>query len=342
MSTPLAEAAARFLRAAPWHALEDEGPFLVNVPTLGISSGVLVVTGDPEGGDEEPGFVLFEEMDHFLDYVDSLDDDEPVAVPGLQVDLAPAVLTRFGAGGAVVDSDERDVALATACAHAVVDFLERHPQRADDSVEISERSQHADLPDVELVLRHPDLEDEAESFIRAFVEQEQQHVGAELAEIVVVHALNFMDEMEEDPFAWSPALVEAFLLGYVPREAAASEAGLLAIPRSFGRLLAFIGAESGPEDERRVRKLHDRIDAIEARYRQAIASSTPDKWSLEKRVGMRALAEGIDPEDDAAWAALEARVKAEPVAVPVVAPKVGRNDPCPCGSGKKHKKCCAG
>jgi uncharacterized protein len=21
--------------------------------------------------------------------------------------------------------------------------------------------------------------------------------------------------------------------------------------------------------------------------------------------------------------------------------KVGRNDPCPCGSGKKHKKCCA-
>ena len=24
----------------------------------------------------------------------------------------------------------------------------------------------------------------------------------------------------------------------------------------------------------------------------------------------------------------------------VKAPKVGRNDPCPCGSGKKYKKCC--
>ena len=24
-----------------------------------------------------------------------------------------------------------------------------------------------------------------------------------------------------------------------------------------------------------------------------------------------------------------------------VMPKVGRNDPCPCGSGKKFKKCCA-
>ena len=23
-----------------------------------------------------------------------------------------------------------------------------------------------------------------------------------------------------------------------------------------------------------------------------------------------------------------------------LAPKVGRNDPCPCGSGKKYKHCC--
>ena len=29
---------------------------------------------------------------------------------------------------------------------------------------------------------------------------------------------------------------------------------------------------------------------------------------------------------------------------PVVrqSPKIGRNDPCPCGSGKKFKKCCMG
>jgi SEC-C motif domain protein len=36
-------------------------------------------------------------------------------------------------------------------------------------------------------------------------------------------------------------------------------------------------------------------------------------------------------------------VTGEPVtAQPVrrASPKVGRNDPCPCGSGKKHKKCC--
>ena len=32
----------------------------------------------------------------------------------------------------------------------------------------------------------------------------------------------------------------------------------------------------------------------------------------------------------------EARVQT----IKLKAPKVGRNDPCPCGSGKKYKKCC--
>nr|WP_274604200.1 SEC-C metal-binding domain-containing protein [Sphingomonas sp. CFBP 13706] len=29
-----------------------------------------------------------------------------------------------------------------------------------------------------------------------------------------------------------------------------------------------------------------------------------------------------------------------PDAQVTTASKVGRNDPCPCGSGKKHKRCC--
>ena len=31
------------------------------------------------------------------------------------------------------------------------------------------------------------------------------------------------------------------------------------------------------------------------------------------------------------------RAKAQPVRT---IPRVGRNDPCPCGSGKKYKRCC--
>ena len=39
---------------------------------------------------------------------------------------------------------------------------------------------------------------------------------------------------------------------------------------------------------------------------------------------------------------LERRTEYAPVTEPVrrKAPRVGRNDPCPCGSGKKYKKCC--
>ena len=41
-----------------------------------------------------------------------------------------------------------------------------------------------------------------------------------------------------------------------------------------------------------------------------------------------------DPVADLAWTSASA---GQPIRKP---PKVGRNDPCPCGSGKKYKKCC--
>ncbi|MCB1101131.1 MAG: SEC-C domain-containing protein [Kiritimatiellae bacterium] len=41
--------------------------------------------------------------------------------------------------------------------------------------------------------------------------------------------------------------------------------------------------------------------------------------------------------DAAMQAALQSRAKPQPVTRDM--PKVGRNDPCPCGSGKKYKKC---
>ncbi|MGH7408031.1 MAG: SEC-C metal-binding domain-containing protein, partial [Candidatus Methylomirabilales bacterium] len=32
--------------------------------------------------------------------------------------------------------------------------------------------------------------------------------------------------------------------------------------------------------------------------------------------------------------------RAAALEAPIRLGKVGRNDPCPCGSGKKHKRCC--
>jgi hypothetical protein len=46
----------------------------------------------------------------------------------------------------------------------------------------------------------------------------------------------------------------------------------------------------------------------------------------------------LSDDDEADWDKSILRGLARPA--PISAPKVGRNDPCPCGSGKKYKKCC--
>jgi preprotein translocase subunit SecA len=46
----------------------------------------------------------------------------------------------------------------------------------------------------------------------------------------------------------------------------------------------------------------------------------------------------IEQQQQAAIAGTEAETKLEPIRN--LGPKVGRNDPCPCGSGKKYKQCC--
>ena len=40
------------------------------------------------------------------------------------------------------------------------------------------------------------------------------------------------------------------------------------------------------------------------------------------------------------WRDYHRRLDAAAIPFQRGAPKVGRNDPCPCGSGKKYKKCC--
>ena len=40
------------------------------------------------------------------------------------------------------------------------------------------------------------------------------------------------------------------------------------------------------------------------------------------------------------WFYQDGKVKSAQEPVVSAGPKVGRNDPCPCGSGKKYKKCC--
>jgi len=58
-----------------------------------------------------------------------------------------------------------------------------------------------------------------------------------------------------------------------------------------------------------------------------------DDWAAQVRVIARSYRERLRPGGG---------VKGETIRKPQGVSPVGRNDPCPCGSGKKFKKCCMG
>jgi len=91
-------------------------------------------------------------------------------------------------------------------------------------------------------------------------------------------------------------------------------------------------------------------------------SQDPRRWGMAKGVVMQAMAQGVDLDSQAAFNRFvrdynlrqmakheivedAAAEEDDPLDLPGhtivnTQPKIGRNDPCPCGSGKKYKKCC--
>jgi preprotein translocase subunit SecA len=84
----------------------------------------------------------------------------------------------------------------------------------------------------------------------------------------------------------------------------------------------------------------DRIDTETVRYLfnlQVQMNTTIEQELLERRRRQRRGRVAFTKANEAAFAAGEEE-QAKPVRHK--GPRVGRNDPCPCGSGKKYKKCC--
>jgi len=76
-------------------------------------------------------------------------------------------------------------------------------------------------------------------------------------------------------------------------------------------------------------------DPVEDRYLKRLKES---KLAELARRGMTP--EEIEAEEEAIRKAQEQRAKNPEQFQLKATEKVGRNDPCPCGSGKKYKKCC--
>jgi hypothetical protein len=130
------------------------------------------------------------------------------------------------------------------------------------------------------------------------------------------------------------------LLSYSPREA------LEEIRESFRRDLIDNGLTC-PED------VEHSIAEGEARLRQSLNRCPPtgvqdtlaelSDWAAFRGDERRTRSRETPPSsrslaDD--WSADEDKPWEQTGALRNTAPKVGRNDPCPCGSGRKYKKCC--
>ncbi len=85
----------------------------------------------------------------------------------------------------------------------------------------------------------------------------------------------------------------------------------------------------------------------------------PQYWGMGKSFAMQARADGVDTQDEQAMqrymveynlrrmgrklsAQPDLRDLSPPIPIIEQSPKIGRNAPCPCGSGRKYKKCCGG
>ena len=177
-----------------------------------------------------------------------------------------------------------------------------------------------------------------------------------------------MSRNRSEPFELRIAAIEAAArIGLAHQDARASaREHLLAIARDEGedpelRNLATYGfvEYATAEDRKVLRELEDEdlLDkeaaalALAGRYPAHYAAPIDllelyDPEAVEERRKFWNQVEENAPDaalpDDPSLEALSRLDASDEAPAPLVnaAPKVGRNDPCPCGSGKKHKKCC--
>jgi preprotein translocase subunit SecA len=108
---------------------------------------------------------------------------------------------------------------------------------------------------------------------------------------------------------------------------------------------------------KRVYEIQKRQEAIEAARKAAQAAAAAAQQAAARQAAQLAAEKANAPaeEEKPQPTALQMAIKREQVAKPTMTSgdgtdtanktirkgkKVGRNDPCPCGSGKKYKKCC--
>jgi len=157
--------------------------------------------------------------------------------------------------------------------------------------------------------------------------------------------------------------LEKLLLKVFPRKVSAEKDTFEAVAPVVAAFVRWLGSQGKLANAARL------AAAVESWHRRIVANAMdPRNWGMAKGFVMRAQAEGVDTGDKAEFHAFVERYNRQiagkhvgdsrgavgrgdvgegndaeddmPTPTAQSKPSVGRNDPCPCGSGKKFKKCC--
>ena len=82
------------------------------------------------------------------------------------------------------------------------------------------------------------------------------------------------------------------------------------------------------------------MNNVNAQHNESSSSFAQQSAAVNSQNAARSSFNGDMARRQAVNSATNQRSQGDNITVRRTMPKVGRNDPCPCGSGKKYKQCC--
>lgn len=202
----------------------------------------------------------------------------------------------------------------------------------------------------------------AQSDLFEALTDEQKSESRLIIETFTEYMFEYYDSPPEE---WTPYGVTACCVETLPEKVSAEEPFYRALAPVLASFITYLG-RTGQILKSQSRQLVARVERLGPDIVQAAAD--PRNWGMAKSLVMAAYGAGVDPTNDVEMNRFVEQYNkgllggapsgpplfrslppgpplpdmAPQVVEPYVrsSPKVGRNEPCPCGSGKKYKRCC--
>ncbi|MCK4398142.1 MAG: SEC-C domain-containing protein [Methanophagales archaeon] len=176
-------------------------------------------------------------------------------------------------------------------------------------------------------------------YFEELTEEEKQE-----SEFVVLSFTEYMYSYEGlSPEEWDEEELEECCLDVLPRKISADESYFRSIAPVLSAFFSFV------EEKRLLRNASNLARGVKEIDKQIVKNaSDPKNWGSAKSFVMAAKEAGVDTTNEVELKKFMvlhnlqqlAKLKIDDKPRSKSKVKIGRNDPCPCGSGKKYKKCC--